>query len=87
MSFTFETFIFDFVDTESVDQTMVLCPRCGNEALDSSTEWEFADFHVKLFVCSKCKKTFKAYYQKGRLSHTIPKHSGQTFHSGSAHAR
>jgi hypothetical protein len=64
---------------------MVECPRCGNEVLDSSTEWEFADFPVKLFVCSKCKKTFKTYYRKRRLSHTIPKKSGQTFHSGSAH--
>lgn len=24
---------------------MATCPRCGTETLDSSTEWEFADFH------------------------------------------
>jgi len=30
---------------------------------------------VKLFNCAKCKKTFKAYYSKGKLSHTIPKGS------------
>jgi transposase len=52
---------------------MAKCPRCGKEAPDSSTEWEFAAFHVKLFVCSKCKKTFKAYYRDGELSYTIPK--------------
>jgi len=54
---------------------VVKCPRCGKDASDSSTEWKFAIFHVKLFNCAKCKKTFKAYYREGKLSHTIPKRS------------
>lgn len=49
------------------------CPICGNEAVDGHKEWDYAAFHVKRFDCKKCEKAFKAYYRKGKLSHTIPK--------------
>jgi predicted RNA-binding Zn-ribbon protein involved in translation (DUF1610 family) len=49
------------------------CPMCGKEAQDTSKEWDFSRYHVKLFKCEKCGKTFKAYYEKGKLSYTIPK--------------
>jgi ribosomal protein S27AE len=49
------------------------CPRCGKEVSKPSKEWNYAAFHVKLFNCGKCDKTFKAYYRQDKLSHTIPK--------------
>lgn len=49
------------------------CPRCGDEAVDSLQEWDYAVFHVKRFDCKRCHKAFMAYYRKGKLSHTIPK--------------
>jgi uncharacterized C2H2 Zn-finger protein len=52
---------------------MVKCPRCGKEVSEPSKEWSYAAFQVKLFNCGKCGKTFKAYYRKGALSHTILK--------------
>jgi len=52
---------------------MVKCPRCGKEVSNASKEWDYAAFHVKLFSCEKCDKTFKTYYRQGKLSHTIPK--------------
>jgi uncharacterized protein with PIN domain len=52
---------------------MVKCPRCGKEVPDASKEWNYSIYHVKLFNCEKCDKTFKVYYREGKLSHTIPK--------------
>jgi len=52
---------------------MVKCPRCGKDVSNASKEWNYAAFHVKLFNCERCDKTFKAYYRQGKLSHTIPK--------------
>jgi len=52
---------------------MVKCPRCRKEVSKASKEWNYAAFHVKLFNCEGCDKTFKAYYRDGKLSHTIPK--------------
>ena len=51
----------------------VKCPRCVKEASATHKEWDYGVFHVKLFNCENCQKTFKAYYRKGELSHTIPK--------------
>jgi len=53
---------------------MVKCPRCGKEVSDLEKEWDYSAFHVKRFDCRKCGKTFMAYFHKGKLSHTIPKH-------------
>ncbi|MCJ7631792.1 hypothetical protein MUP77_05260 [Candidatus Bathyarchaeota archaeon] len=52
---------------------MASCPRCGKETSGASKEWNYAAFHVKLFKCARCDKTFKAYYREGKLTHTIPK--------------
>jgi uncharacterized C2H2 Zn-finger protein len=52
---------------------MVKCPRCTKEVSNSSKEWNYAAFNVRLYECPKCNKTFKAYYRKNKLSHTIPK--------------
>jgi len=56
---------------------MAKCPKCGKEISKASKEWNYAAFHVKLFNCDKCDKTFKAYYREGKLSHTIPKSKGK----------
>lgn len=47
--------------------------KVGKDVSTPSKEWDYAAFHVKLFSCEKCDKTFKAYYRQGKLSHTIPK--------------
>jgi len=52
---------------------MVKCPRCGTEIPKATKEWDYAAFHVKRYDCEKCKKSFKAYFHEGKLSHTIPK--------------
>jgi uncharacterized protein with PIN domain len=52
---------------------MAKCPRCGKDVPNSSKEWNYAAFHVKLYECPKCNKIFKAYYRQNKLSHTIPK--------------
>jgi len=52
---------------------MVKCPRCKREISNALKEWDYSAFHVKLFNCEKCSKTFKAYYRADKLSHTIPK--------------
>jgi len=49
------------------------CERCGTEVTESTREWDYAAFHVKRFDCVKCEKSFRAYFHKGNLSHTIPK--------------
>jgi len=46
---------------------MVQCPRCGKKVSNTSKEWDYTVFHVKLFNCPKCNKTFKAYYRQGKL--------------------
>jgi len=52
---------------------MVKCPRCGTDVATSAREWDYSAFHVKRFDCKNCEKSFKVYYHKGKLSHTIPK--------------
>lgn len=52
---------------------MVRCPRCNKEVSKAIKEWDYSIFHVKLFYCGKCEKSFKAYYKERKLSHTIPK--------------
>jgi len=52
---------------------MVKCPRCRMDVPKATREWDYAAFRVKMYDCEKCEKTFKAYYHKGKLSHTIPK--------------
>jgi len=52
---------------------MVKCPRCSKEVSNFEREWDYSVFHVKLFECDRCEKSFKAYYRAGKLSHTIPK--------------
>jgi len=52
---------------------MVRCPRCGREGEEKGKEWDYSAFHVKLFNCPSCRKTFNAYYRGNELSHTIPK--------------
>lgn len=52
---------------------MAACPRCGTEVSKHTKEWDYANFHVRLFTCPKCEKTFKYYCKQGKLSHTIPK--------------
>jgi len=52
---------------------LVKCPFCGKDQKSVGKEWDYAAFHVKLFGCPSCGKTFKAYYRGEELSHTIPK--------------
>jgi DNA-binding MarR family transcriptional regulator len=52
---------------------MVKCPRCENEGKAVGKEWNYSRYHVKVFICKKCKKGFRAYFLNGKLSHTIPK--------------
>ena len=52
---------------------MVKCPRCGTEVSTSTKEWDYGVFHVKMYVCNNCGKSFNAYYYEGIFSHTIPK--------------
>lgn len=52
---------------------MVKCPRCGKEVSNFEKEWGYSVFHVKLFKCEECEKSFKVYYRGNKLSHTIPK--------------
>jgi hypothetical protein len=44
---------------------MVECPLCGKEARiaqDTSKEWSYSRFDVKLFKCEKCNYLFEVYY-------------------------
>jgi uncharacterized CHY-type Zn-finger protein len=52
---------------------MVNCPQCKKELTKPINEWDYAQFHVKLFHCSECDKNLKAYFREGKFSHTIPK--------------
>jgi hypothetical protein len=52
--------------------SLVKCPRDSTEVAKSKKEWDYGSFHVRLFICPKCEKSFKAYYHNGKLSHTIP---------------
>lgn len=52
---------------------MLKCPRCGTQVTKASSEWNYSAFNVKRFDCTKCGKSFKAYFHEGKLSHTIPK--------------
>jgi len=52
---------------------LVKCPRCEMEVSAASKEWDYSFFHVKMFDCKRCNKSFKVYYCEGKLSHTIPK--------------
>jgi len=49
------------------------CPYCiiGNAELKK--EWDYSVFHVKMYVCDNCGKSFKAYYRDDSLVFTIPK--------------
>lgn len=42
-----------------------------HDAEDISKEWDFSRYHVKLFKYENCGKTFKAYYEKGKLSYSL----------------
>jgi len=52
---------------------MVNCPYCGTAIPNFKKEWNYAVFHVKLYVCSRCGKSVKVYYRDDKFSHTIPK--------------
>jgi transposase-like protein len=52
---------------------LVNCPRCGTDISKVTKEWDYSAFHVKRYDCQKCEKSFRAYYLKNKLSHTIPK--------------
>ena len=52
---------------------MVKCPRCGMAVSEATKKWDYGVFHVMMYVCGKCEKSFKAYYRDNKLSHTIPK--------------
>lgn len=52
---------------------MVKCPRCSGDSQLAIREWEYGQFHVKLYECSGCEKSFMAYYKGEKLNHTIPK--------------
>jgi DNA-directed RNA polymerase subunit M/transcription elongation factor TFIIS len=52
---------------------MVKCPRCGTELSKAKKEWDYFIYHVKMFFCSKCQKSVRAYYRESKLHHTIPK--------------
>jgi len=52
---------------------MLKCPRCTGNCEPTGKEWEYGQFHVKHYKCAVCKKSFKAYYKGGKLTHTIPK--------------
>lgn len=50
------------------------CPNCGAELPSTPRkEWDYNVLHVKMFDCSNCKKTTKAYFRDGALVYTIPK--------------
>ena len=52
---------------------VVKCPKCGTESSDVVKEWNYSIYHVKNYMCKKCRKSFKAYFLEGKLNHTIPK--------------
>jgi len=52
---------------------MVNCPKCGKDAKSPNKDWNYSIFKVKLYKCSNCGTSFKAYFKEGKLSHTIPK--------------
>ena len=56
-----------------VSYVLVKCPRCKTNIPKATKEWDYSVFHVKLFNCEKCEKSFKAYFKKGKFSHTIPR--------------
>lgn len=52
---------------------MVKCPKCGIDISEVKKEWDYAVFHVKMYVCDRCGKSIRAYYWGNKFSHTIPK--------------
>ncbi|MHA1380790.1 MAG: hypothetical protein ACTSRG_20680 [Candidatus Helarchaeota archaeon] len=50
---------------------MPKCPRCGEDILEHIREWTYNGFRVKRYDCKTCKKSFKAYFHKGKLSHIL----------------
>ncbi|MDR0461222.1 MAG: hypothetical protein LBH62_07330 [Nitrososphaerota archaeon] len=52
---------------------MTNCPRCNSSADPTGKEWKYGLFHVKQYLCTKCKKRHMEYYKDNKLSHTIPK--------------
>lgn len=53
------------------------CISCGSLA-KLIKEWNYHNnyYHVKLYECSTCQFTFKAYFHDEELNHTIPKYAG-----------
>lgn len=52
---------------------MVKCPECGTDNIKPKRDWSYSAFNVEMYECNSCKKPFRAYYHKGKFSHTIPK--------------
>lgn len=52
---------------------MKTCPRCSGKVKLTGKEWDYANFHVKQYVCLECEKKAMEYYKEGKISHTIPK--------------
>ena len=53
---------------------LISCPNCGTELPNKAhKEWKYQSYQVKMLICPNRKKSLKAYYQNGRLNHTIPK--------------
>ena len=63
------------IDIEIWVRVLVKCPRCETEVSNSIKEWDYRHsyYHVIMYNCQKCGKSFMAYFHKDKLSHTIPK--------------
>lgn len=53
---------------------MPKCPFCERtKNVVPLKEWNYFIYHVMNFRCTKCGNKFKAYFNNGNFSHTIPK--------------
>lgn len=50
---------------------MQYCPHCKDESLTLFNEWKYSRYIVKSYICNSCGFHFRAYFNKGTLSHII----------------
>jgi len=55
---------------------MPKCPNCTAHTQQPDKEWNFGQFKVKMYKCTKCGNQFREYFMGNTLKFVLSAHNG-----------